>query len=168
MKLQSSLQTLDECRRMFNFTLQLFVLCCEDSCVPRIHFLGIWMVAEPLWAWWQAEPQEAEKSQPCRMSCTLTNKRPTWCHLLFYFSYYVLSMFRTLIYPSSGACDYVDELPHLSSCSKRKLHNPPPVPHTPPWRRVNATGRRNARARLYCPLCQVGTILQHHLCLRCL
>ena len=26
-------------------------------------------------------------------------------------------MFRTLIYPSSGACDYVDELPHRSSCS---------------------------------------------------
>ena len=27
-------------------------------------------------------------------------------------------MFRTLIYPSSGACDCVDELPHLSSCSQ--------------------------------------------------
>ena len=26
-------------------------------------------------------------------------------------------MFRTLIYPSSGARDSVDELPHLSSCS---------------------------------------------------
>ena len=26
-------------------------------------------------------------------------------------------MFRTLIYPSSGACDCVDELPHQSSCS---------------------------------------------------
>ena len=26
-------------------------------------------------------------------------------------------MFRTLIYPSSGACDFVDELPHRSSCS---------------------------------------------------
>jgi len=26
-------------------------------------------------------------------------------------------MFRTLIYPSSGACDCVDELPHRSSCS---------------------------------------------------
>ena len=27
-------------------------------------------------------------------------------------------MFRTLIYPSSGACDCVDELPHWSSCSQ--------------------------------------------------
>ena len=26
-------------------------------------------------------------------------------------------MFRTLIYPSSGACDCVVELPHRSSCS---------------------------------------------------
>ena len=26
-------------------------------------------------------------------------------------------MFRTLIYPSSGACDCVVELPHLSFCS---------------------------------------------------
>jgi len=30
----------------------------------------------------------------------------------FYFTSYVLSMFRTLIYPSSGACDYSVELPH--------------------------------------------------------
>ena len=37
---------------------------------------------------------------------------------LFYFTYYVLSTFRTLIYPSSGACDCVDELPHRSSCSQ--------------------------------------------------
>jgi len=31
---------------------------------------------------------------------------------LFYFTSYVLNMFRTLIYPSSGACDYSVELPH--------------------------------------------------------
>ena len=37
-----------------------------------------------------------------------------WCHLLFYFTSYVLNMFRTLIYPSSGACDYSVELPHWS------------------------------------------------------
>jgi len=42
------------------------------------------------------------------------NKRPTWCHLLFYFTSYVLNMFWTLIYPSSGACDYSVELPHWS------------------------------------------------------
>ena len=46
------------------------------------------------------------------------NQRPTWCHLLFYFTYYALNMFRTLIYPSSGACDCADELPHRSSCSQ--------------------------------------------------
>ena len=34
----------------------------------------------------------------------LTNERADWWHLLFYFTYYVLKMFRTLIYPSSGAC----------------------------------------------------------------
>jgi len=45
------------------------------------------------------------------------NKRPTWCHLLFYFTTYVLNMFRTLIYPSSGACEYSVELPHWSYCS---------------------------------------------------
>jgi len=47
----------------------------------------------------------------------LKNKRPTWCHLLFYFTSYVLNMFRTLMYPSSGACDYSVELPHWSYCS---------------------------------------------------
>jgi len=44
----------------------------------------------------------------------LNNKRPTWCHLLFYFTSYVLNMFRTLIYPLSGACDYSIELQHWS------------------------------------------------------
>jgi len=38
----------------------------------------------------------------------------TWCHLLFYFTSYVLNMFRTLIYPSSGTCDCAVELPHRS------------------------------------------------------
>ena len=41
-----------------------------------------------------------------------------WMSLaIFYFTYYALNMFRTLIYPSSGACNCVDELPHRSSCS---------------------------------------------------
>jgi len=47
----------------------------------------------------------------------LKNTRPTWCHLIFYFTSYVLNMFRTLIYPSSGAGDYSVELPHWSYCS---------------------------------------------------
>ena len=38
--------------------------------------------------------------------------------MIFYFNSYVLNMFRTLIYPSTGACDCVVELPHRSSCSQ--------------------------------------------------
>ena len=30
----------------------------------------------------------------------------------------MLNIFRTLIYPSAGACDCVVELPHRSSCSQ--------------------------------------------------
>jgi len=45
------------------------------------------------------------------------NKRPTWRHLLFYFTSYVVNMFQTLIYLSSGACDCSVELPHWSYCS---------------------------------------------------
>ena len=48
----------------------------------------------------------------------MKNKRPTWCHLLFYFTSYVLNMFWTLIYPSSGACDCAVELSHRSFCSR--------------------------------------------------
>jgi len=36
-----------------------------------------------------------------------------------YFTSYVLNMFRTLIYPSSGACDYSVELPHWSYFSTK-------------------------------------------------
>ena len=46
----------------------------------------------------------------------LKNKRPTWWQFLFYFTSYVLNMFRTLTYPSSGAGDYSFELPHWSYC----------------------------------------------------
>ena len=37
--------------------------------------------------------------------------------LAIYFTSYVLNMFRTLIYPSSRACNYSVELPHWSCCS---------------------------------------------------
>ena len=46
-----------------------------------------------------------------------------WCgwvgvvSVLQAFTSYVLNMFRTLIYPPSGACDYSVELPHWSYCS---------------------------------------------------
>ena len=54
---------------------------------------------------------------PLRYCKYLKNKRPTWCHLLFYFASYVCNMFQTLIRPSSGTCDYSVELPHWSYCS---------------------------------------------------
>ena len=57
----------------------------------------------------------------CLLDCaslwSLKDKRPTWCHLLFYFNSYVINMFQTLIYPSSGACDYSVDLPCWSYCS---------------------------------------------------
>ena len=60
----------------------------------------------------------------------MKNKRPTWCHLLFYFTSYVLNMFRTLIYSSSGACDYCVELPHWSYCSEAcNTDTTPTQPH---------------------------------------
>ena len=37
--------------------------------------------------------------------------------VMSYITSYVHNMFRTLIYPSSGACDYSVELPHWSYCS---------------------------------------------------
>jgi len=37
---------------------------------------------------------------------------------ILYFTSYVLNMFRTLICPSSGACDCVVELPHRWLCSQ--------------------------------------------------
>ena len=40
----------------------------------------------------------------------LTNEKPTWCHLLIYFTYYVLNMFRTLIYPSSACPKHVERI----------------------------------------------------------
>ena len=42
-----------------------------------------------------------------------------WCHLLFYFTSYVLNMFRTLIYPSSAARDCaVEPSPHQISSTQ--------------------------------------------------
>jgi len=53
----------------------------------------------------------------------LKNKRLTSCHLLFYFTSYVLNMFRILIHPSSGACDCIVELTHWSFFfSVKRMH----------------------------------------------
>ena len=48
----------------------------------------------------------------------LRYERPTWCHLLFYFNYYALNMFRTLIYPSSGNLQPATRTPPNISRSK--------------------------------------------------
>ena len=45
----------------------------------------------------------------------IKNQLDVTCY--FYFTYYLLNMFRTLICPSSGACDCVDRLPHRLACS---------------------------------------------------
>jgi len=45
----------------------------------------------------------------------LKNRLDVTCY--FYFTSYVFNMFRTLIYPSSGACECAVELPHWSYCS---------------------------------------------------
>ena len=50
-----------------------------------------------------------EHTRTLNTASVLTNEKPTWYHLLVYFTYYALNMFRTLIYPSSGACNCVDE-----------------------------------------------------------
>jgi len=42
---------------------------------------------------------------PC-IIVIVEEKNPTRCHLLFYRTSYRLNMFRTLLCPSSGACDY--------------------------------------------------------------
>jgi len=42
----------------------------------------------------------------------------SWCHLLFYFTSSMLNMFRTLIHPSSGTCDFsIVQYHHIGLCS---------------------------------------------------
>jgi len=55
----------------------------------------------------------------------------------FYFTSYLLNMFQTLIYPSSGACDYSVELPHCASAC-----NTDTTP-TQPYRNSNTHQTKN-------------------------
>ena len=55
---------------------------------------------------------------PCIIAIVDEWKTNLMSLVIFYVNSYALNMFRTLIYPSSGACDCVDELPHRSSCSQ--------------------------------------------------
>ena len=77
----------------------------------------------------------------------MKNKRPTWCYLLSYFTSYVLNMFRTLIYPSSGAYDYSVELPHWSYCSWFEGCNTDTTP-TQPDRNSNTHRTKNNTTNL--------------------
>ena len=54
------------------------------------------------------------------MKCNIEILLITWSKYrdIFYFTSYVLNMFRTLIYPSSVPCDYSVELPHRSYCTQ--------------------------------------------------
>ena len=72
-----------------------------------LYATSVWPLAQYFFTVWKM----------LRLFAWLRNEKPTWCHLLFYFNYCALNMFRTLIYPPSGACDFVEELPHRSSCS---------------------------------------------------
>ena len=45
-------------------------------------------------------------SEVYKYSVITNNKKPTRCHLIFYFTYYSLNMFRALLCPSSWARDY--------------------------------------------------------------
>ena len=54
---------------------------------------------------------------PCSIAIVEELKTNLMSLVIFYFTYYLLNLFRTLICPSSGACDCVDGLPHRLSCS---------------------------------------------------
>jgi len=79
--------------------------------VNLVRKLRMWGAVPPLFLY----AFYAVDSKPLSLHSRVN--KPTWCHLLFYFTSYVLNTFRTLIYPSSGACDYSVELPYWSYCS---------------------------------------------------
>jgi len=85
------------------------VYCDINSVALQVCWDSFWSLATNPWRCWWCTLYLLDRASLWQ----LKNKRPTWCHLLFYFTSYVLNMFRTLIYPSSGACDFAVELPHL-------------------------------------------------------
>ena len=93
---------------------------CTDSAADRFHLNCVtgWQhsrcTVPKSCIYSHSAPESGRNCRPKHVE--QKNKRPTWCYLLFYFTY-VLNMFRTLIYPSSGACDCVVELPHRPFCS---------------------------------------------------
>ena len=70
-------------------------------CVSRMHEKVRWR-PEPC-----GKPCCQEQRRYVTILCIYLNKgRPTWWHLLYYVNL-LLNMFRMLIHPSSGACDYL-------------------------------------------------------------
>jgi hypothetical protein len=70
---------------------------------------------------WATEPSFTEVNLmfigPCIIAI-VDEWKTNLMSLAILFHLYVLNMSRKLIYPSSGACDCVDELPHPSFCSQ--------------------------------------------------
>ena len=94
-------------------------------------------------------------SHPSRIGeqkCLLKNERPTWCPLLFFFNFisYVLNMFRTLIYPSSGVCDCVE---HIRNERKKKASDIKLVFHSSTITMMH--GPINIRFRNVCVLSEI-------------
>jgi len=61
-----------------------------------------------------AETLERRNQNISKQDIVLKTKDQLDVHCYFYFTSYALNMFRTLIYPSSGAYIYSVELPHWS------------------------------------------------------
>ena len=62
--------------------------------------------------------------------------------IMFYFTSYTFNMFRTLIHPSSGACNFSIVSPHW--CSRLQLATPIPPP-TQPHRNSNTHRNKSTR-----------------------
>ena len=61
------------------------------------------------WTFWQIEQRQTFQFNwriKNQLDACLNKGRPTWWHLLYYVSL-LLNMYRMLIHPSSGACDYL-------------------------------------------------------------
>jgi len=57
------------------------------------------------------------------------NERPTWCHLLFYFTSYVLSMFRTKS-PTHNELRYLQSHIHITEYINNALITKQPMKNT--------------------------------------
>ena len=115
---------------------------CAIICKKRISFLQ-WKCANKVI---RIELELGQNNYPVswniQSTSLLTSERPTWCHLIFYFTSYLLNMFRTLIYPSSGACDWSFSL-------QNEHHSKPAAPkiqHTTNWEQDDQCGNSTTQS----------------------